>query len=140
MRKNLLLALFNELFDLSGQTALITGGAGGLGKVIAEAYALAGANVALCGRNGKKVETKTGYLKVLAMATSSTNGVESITWVAQPGRFYCVVADATTDAPFAVENTQDILCDGCTTNEDCTNLVDDDCDGLFDCDDPDCGC
>ena len=49
-------ALFNELFDLSGQTALITGGAGGLGKVIAEAYAIAGAKVALCGRNGKNAQ------------------------------------------------------------------------------------
>ncbi|MBN1256786.1 MAG: SDR family oxidoreductase [Planctomycetes bacterium] len=49
-------ALFNELFDLSGQTALITGGATGLGKVIAETYASAGANIAICSRKGEVAE------------------------------------------------------------------------------------
>lgn len=39
-----------ELFDLSGQTAIVTGGGRGLGQQIAEAYAEAGANVVVCSR------------------------------------------------------------------------------------------
>ncbi|MCM3244234.1 SDR family oxidoreductase [Cytobacillus oceanisediminis] len=43
-----------DLFDLTGKTALITGGGRGLGAQIAEGYAEAGANIVLCSR---KVET-----------------------------------------------------------------------------------
>ena len=39
-----------RLFDLSGKTALITGGGGGLGKMMAEVYAEHGANIAICSR------------------------------------------------------------------------------------------
>ncbi len=39
-----------NLFDLSGRTALITGGGVGIGLIIAEAFAENGANVALCSR------------------------------------------------------------------------------------------
>jgi len=39
-----------NLFDLNGRTALITGGGGGLGQIIAEAFAEYGANVAICSR------------------------------------------------------------------------------------------
>ncbi len=38
------------LFDLSGRTALVTGGATGLGYKLAEGLAQAGADVAICGR------------------------------------------------------------------------------------------
>ncbi|MCS0825947.1 SDR family oxidoreductase [Cytobacillus firmus] len=43
-----------DLFDLTGKTALITGGGRGLGAQITEGYAEAGANIVLCSR---KVET-----------------------------------------------------------------------------------
>lgn len=39
-----------ELFDLTGKTAIVTGGGRGLGEQIALAYAEAGTNVAVCSR------------------------------------------------------------------------------------------
>lgn len=43
-----------ELFDLSGHTAIITGGNGGLGLAMARGLAKAGANVAILARNANK--------------------------------------------------------------------------------------
>lgn len=42
-----------ELFDLSGKTAIITGGSRGIGKEMAEALAEAGANLMLCARRAE---------------------------------------------------------------------------------------
>lgn len=42
-----------ELFDLSGKTAIVTGGSRGLGKEMAEALAEAGANLMLCARRAE---------------------------------------------------------------------------------------
>ncbi|MDB4759663.1 glucose 1-dehydrogenase [bacterium] len=45
-----------SLFDMTGQTAIVTGGSKGLGKAIAEGLASAGANVALISRNQSEAE------------------------------------------------------------------------------------
>jgi NAD(P)-dependent dehydrogenase (short-subunit alcohol dehydrogenase family) len=43
-----------DLFDLTGQSAIVTGGATGLGRQMAGALADLGANVTVCGRNGDR--------------------------------------------------------------------------------------
>lgn len=43
-----------DLFDLSGRSAIVTGGATGIGRQMAEALAEAGADVALCARDGER--------------------------------------------------------------------------------------
>ena len=45
-----------ELFDLTGKTAIVTGGARGIGKEMAEGLAEAGANIVLCGRNAETLD------------------------------------------------------------------------------------
>ena len=46
-----------SLFDMTGQTAIVTGGSKGLGKAIAEGLASAGANIALISRNQSEAES-----------------------------------------------------------------------------------
>lgn len=53
---------YDDLFSLSGKTALITGGTGGLGSAIARAFLQKGAGVAVCGTRPEKAEP----LKALA--------------------------------------------------------------------------
>ena len=56
------MAISTELFDLSGQVALITGGASGIGLAIAEAFVKHGGQVVVGSRTIEKVE---GAVKVL---------------------------------------------------------------------------
>src|SRR5437763_14255478 len=49
--------MITELFDLSGRTALVTGGSKGLGKAMARAFAEAGANIFICSRNQDELNT-----------------------------------------------------------------------------------
>ncbi len=58
-------------FDLSGRTAVVTGGNGGIGYGMAKALAAAGARVAIWGSNPEKTE------KAKAMLTSEVGAVEA---------------------------------------------------------------
>ncbi len=46
----------DELFNLTGRVAIVTGGATGLGKQIAEALSEAGASLVLCARNKERCD------------------------------------------------------------------------------------
>ena len=50
------------LFDLTGRTALVTGGNGGIGLGLAQGLAAAGANVMVAGRNPAKNEAAVAAL------------------------------------------------------------------------------
>lgn len=50
------LETYKNLFNLKGKVALVSGGAGGIGSAISEGLASLGAQVIVCGRNGKKTE------------------------------------------------------------------------------------
>lgn len=49
--------MLKELFDLSGRTALVTGGSKGIGKAVARGYAEAGADVLICARHELELQT-----------------------------------------------------------------------------------
>jgi gluconate 5-dehydrogenase len=59
-----------ELFDLSGKVAIVTGGATGLGRQMADALAECGADVVVCARNAERCEQAASELE--------SNGVRAI--------------------------------------------------------------
>ena len=63
----------DTLFALSGKTALVTGGATGIGRMMAEALVRAGARVLICSRKGAACEAVAAELNALG-ATGSAEG------------------------------------------------------------------
>jgi NAD(P)-dependent dehydrogenase (short-subunit alcohol dehydrogenase family) len=56
-----------ELFDLSGKTAIVTGGGSGLGRQMAEGLAEMGANLVLCARKAERCEQAAAQLAELGV-------------------------------------------------------------------------
>ena len=56
-----------HLFDLTGRVAVITGGAAGLGRQMAEGLAEMGANLVLCGRKKERCEKAAEELQALGI-------------------------------------------------------------------------
>jgi len=66
--------MHNNLFDLSGRTALVTGGSKGLAAAMARAFAAAGADVAICSRHEDELK---------AAAASIAAGLDvRVEWIA----------------------------------------------------------
>ncbi len=53
----------NDKFDITGKVAIVTGGNGGLGLGMAKGLAMAGAKVAIAGRNQEKIDRAVAELK-----------------------------------------------------------------------------
>src|SRR5277367_4728271 len=58
-----------QLFDLTGRTAIISGGSIGLGRQMAEGLAEMGANLVLCARNQQRCEEAAEALRSLGVQT-----------------------------------------------------------------------
>lgn len=56
-----------QLFDLTGRVAIVTGGATGLGRQMAESLAELGANLVICARNKERCEQAAKELKQLGV-------------------------------------------------------------------------
>src|SRR5262245_20240774 len=70
-----------DLFDLSGKTAIITGGATGLGRQMAEALGECGARLVLCARNeercvGVAAELANSGIEAVGMGCDVTDAVQ----------------------------------------------------------------
>jgi len=69
----------NDIFDLTGKTAIITGASSGLGKHFAKTLASAGANLVICARRVKNLEQLkqeiNGEVLVLPMDVTSEDSV-----------------------------------------------------------------
>ena len=79
--------MLDELFGLSGKTALITGGGSGIGAMMAHGFAHAGARVIICSRKLHQVEetaaqinstNPSGHIEAFSGDVSSEEGIDAI--------------------------------------------------------------
>ncbi|MGQ0541342.1 MAG: SDR family NAD(P)-dependent oxidoreductase, partial [Blastocatellia bacterium] len=77
-----------DLFDLSGKTAIVTGGSRGIGKEIAEGLAEAGANIMLCARRAEWLDET-----VNAFAANNFNVAGKVCDVSKPDEVQAVVEE-----------------------------------------------
>jgi NAD(P)-dependent dehydrogenase (short-subunit alcohol dehydrogenase family) len=61
-----------KLFDLTGKTAIVTGGGKGIGRQMAEGLAEAGANLVLCARKAERCEQTAAELEELGVKALGT--------------------------------------------------------------------
>jgi NAD(P)-dependent dehydrogenase (short-subunit alcohol dehydrogenase family) len=61
--------MVRDLFDLSGKTAIVTGGGSGIGRQMAEALAELGANLVICSRKLERCEQASAELAGLGVRT-----------------------------------------------------------------------
>lgn len=107
-----------SLFDLTGKTALVTGGNGGVGLGYATGMARQGANLVIWGRNRDKNESAAAELRSVGSPNVFTQIVDVTSEAAvkagfseavtQSGRLDCVVSNAghaTTESSFAEIST-----------------------------------
>ncbi len=59
-----------DLFDISGRTALVTGGSKGIGRMIAEEYLRRGARVYICARKQEQLEAARDEMSALGECTA----------------------------------------------------------------------
>lgn len=83
---------FRGLFDMTGRTVIVTGGTRGIGRALAEGYALAGANVAVASRKQGACDETADHLRSL--------GAQSIGVAAHLGELddLQVIVDRTVEA------------------------------------------
>ncbi len=72
----------SSLFSVEGRVALVTGGSAGIGRMIAEGLAAAGARVYICARKAEKVaaaaETIAGDVTGISADLSTLDGIETL--------------------------------------------------------------
>ncbi|MEN0041132.1 MAG: SDR family NAD(P)-dependent oxidoreductase [Pseudomonadota bacterium] len=59
------MSIYEDLFSVAGKTALVTGGASGIGRMMAQALVEAGARVLICSRKGDACEAVAAELNAL---------------------------------------------------------------------------
>ncbi|HKX83575.1 MAG TPA: glucose 1-dehydrogenase [Pyrinomonadaceae bacterium] len=78
--------IVHELFDLSGKTAIVTGGSRGIGREMAEGLAEAGASLMLCARKAEGLEETVREFDAIGL-----NAVGKVCDVSKPEQVQAVV-------------------------------------------------